>query len=98
MERPQETAPPRMVIVWAPIRPMTFPANPAMIDAKSGARTMIRSICCEIMRRSTLHRIQRFDVDALSLAEQHHQDRKADRRLGSRHGQDEEHEHLSVRV
>jgi len=45
-----------------------------------------------------LQRIEIFDVDTAALSEQHHQYRKADRRLGRRNRQNEEHEYLAADV
>jgi D-arabinose 5-phosphate isomerase GutQ len=44
---------------------------------------------------SSLQRVQVFDVDRAQVAEQHHQDRQADRRLRGGDRQDEEDEHLA---
>src|SRR3974390_569898 len=46
----------------------------------------------------TLHRIDFAHIDRRAVAEQHDEDRQADRRLGGRHCQDEEHEHLAGHV
>ena len=70
--------------------------QPATIAASSGASTIGEQRFWST--RSALHRVEVFDVDAAPLAEQHDQDREADRRLGRRDGQDEEHEHLPGEV
>src|SRR6056297_905095 len=43
----------------------------------------------------TFHRIQIGHIDGLAIAEQHHQDRQADGRLGGCHRENEEHEYLA---
>src|SRR5687767_12263231 len=96
LDSTKETNTEPLVIQCVAARPMRRPARPATIAATSGPRTMATS-----MRGSTAsasHRVQFFDVDAAPLAEQHHQDRKADRRFGRSHGENEEHEHLAVDV
>src|ERR1700754_3482307 len=105
-ERPNESATPAMVTQCAPTRPIARPASPARMDASSGARTMVSSVDCESMKCAVVrswvcvewrsgalafHLIQLFDVDAAAFAEQHHQDRKSDGRLGRRHRHDEDH-------
>src|SRR5215472_15221567 len=54
---------------------------------------MMRKTLCRSM--SALHAVEIFDVDAGAVAEQHHQDGEPDGRLGRRHREDEEHEHLA---
>ena len=44
--------------------------------------------------RQPLQAAEVLDVDRADVAEQQHQDREADRRLGGGDGEDEEHEHL----
>src|SRR5262245_58509438 len=47
---------------------------------------------------SALQPVELFDVDALRVAEQHDEDREADRGLGGGDRENEEHEHLAERV
>src|SRR6185295_12898301 len=96
----QEMATPAMVTPAATLRGIALQNTPAMKAATSGASGMASSrlgfsVCGT---RSALQSAQVFDVDAATLAEQHHQDREADGRFSGRHGQHEEHEDLSVDV
>src|SRR5579864_1735614 len=78
---------------------MSRPPRPATIAAMSGSRGIASSRLGFMgLAPSALEGIQVFDVDAAPLAEQHHQDRQPDRRLGRRHGENEEHEYLTVDV
>lgn len=52
----------------------------------------------QVTADSTLEGVEIFRIDAGLVAEQKHQDRQTDGRLGRCHCQDEEHEHLSVHV
>jgi hypothetical protein len=70
-----------------------------MMAPSSGASAIVSSSgrqcpCARAQPFSRL-RVEFGDVDRAPVAEQHHQDRQADRGLGRGHGQDEEHEHLA---
>src|SRR5256885_16706048 len=52
----------------------------------------------QVTADSTLEGVEIFRIDAGLVAEQKHQDRQTDGRLGGCHCQDEEHEHLAVHV
>src|SRR5579872_1917497 len=96
-DRAQETATPAIVTVWAPARPITRPKSPAMRAPSKGSPAMAIRMS-GFMRASAPQLVQIFDIDAAALAKQHHENRQPDSRLGRRHGQHEEHEHLSVDV
>src|SRR3974390_114873 len=89
-------ATPRMVTLCAPTLPMVLPNRPAMMQATSGASTMVRYM--EGMFILALERIDVFDVDAAAFAEQHHQYCQTDRRLGGRNGQNEENKDLTADI
>src|SRR3974390_1565100 len=89
-------ATPRMVMLCAPTLPMVLPNRPAMMQASSGASTMVRYM--EGMFILALERIDVFDVDAAAFAEQHYQYGQADRRLGGRNRQNEENENLAADI
>src|SRR5580700_5504419 len=94
IERTQETATAMIVTVWAPARPITLPKSPARMAPSNGSRGMASSRFGFIAGLS-FERAQVFDIDAAPLTEQDHQDRQADRGLGRRDGEHEEHEHLA---
>src|ERR1043165_6231491 len=96
IESTQDTATPAMVTPAAAARPMTRPNRPAMIAASSGSSGMASSRFGFRVTGSSLQRTDFGHVDALPVPEQHHQDGQTDGRLGRRHGQHEEHEHLAV--
>src|SRR3954453_4910222 len=93
----QEIATLRIVTVWAPTRPMTRPSSPASSEPISGSNG-IRTSSVRFMLASASQRIHIFDIDAATLAEQHHENGQSDRRFGGGHGQHEKHEHLAVDV
>src|SRR3954464_6518932 len=99
-DSPQEIATPAMVSVCAIQRGSTLQKMPATIAATSGSSGMASSRFESRVSftRSALQGAQVFDIDAASLAEQHHQDGETDGGLGRRHGQHEEHEDLPVDV
>src|SRR5437660_7017066 len=85
----------KIVTLCAPWRVIQRPPRPATMAPRSGAKAAMTASCFILaFALSSFQRIQVFDVDAADVAEQHHQDRKADRRLRRRHREDEEHEHL----
>src|SRR5688572_1616476 len=51
-----------------------------------------------ILWRLPFQGVQVFDINGVEVPEKHHQDRQADRRLGRRHREDEEYEHLAGEV
>src|SRR3954469_3404334 len=88
---------PRMVTVCAPRRPTCLPKMPATMAPTSGASGTASSMfweSCADMVCSALQGVELVDIDRRAIAEQDHQDRETDGRLGGRDGQDEEHEHL----
>src|SRR3569832_3027519 len=96
-DKAQEMATLRIVTVWAPTRPMTRPNNPARIAPISGAKG-INTSSVRFMLASASQRIHIFNVDAATLAEQHHENGQPDRRFGGCHRQHEKHEHLAMDV
>src|SRR5580692_9265903 len=97
IDRPQEIATPMIVTVWAPARPITLPNRPARMAPSKGSRGMASSRF-EFIVGLPFERAQVFDIDAAPLTEQDHQDRQANRGLGRRDGEHEEHEHLAVDI
>src|SRR5438552_4003714 len=98
-ETMKEISTPRIVTVCAPRRPMVLPKKPAMIEPASGASGTHSSVDGEsvadmIVLLLTLELVELVDVDRRAVAEQHDQDREADRRLGSGDREDEEDEDL----
>src|SRR5262245_31377696 len=97
-----ETSTPRIVTLCAPRRPIVLPNRPATtapVSGATGAATRrLGESSAAAMRASTLQGVELVDVDRGAIAEQHHQDRQPDRRLGCSDGQDEEHEHLPGHV
>src|SRR3546814_11760681 len=93
-----------MVIQCEPARPTWRPNRPARIAPASGASTIASSTVFEIANSmpgiipSALQGIDFGHVDRAPVAEQRDQDREADRRLGRRPGEDEEHEPLPGRL
>src|ERR1700704_2863534 len=93
-EQTNETSTARIVTRCAPARPITRPKRPATIAPNSGASGMIRyRVFIPVVL--PFEGIQVFDVDRIQVPEKNDQDGETDRRLGRRHRQDEEHEHLS---
>src|SRR6185369_2955476 len=93
---------PRIATLCAPRRPTVLPNRPAMIAPTSGASATHSSVDWEMLEAasdmSALERVELVDVDRRAVAEQHHEDRQADRRLGRGDGEDEEDEHLACHV
>eukprot|EP01137_Pigoraptor_chileana_P037448 Opistho-2@34535 len=92
---------PRMVMLWAPRRPICLPKKPAAAAPTRGASGTASSMFWESVADilpSALQRVELIDIDGGAVAEQHDQDGQADRRLGCRHGQDEEHEDLACHI
>src|SRR5258705_12247619 len=92
-----EIATPTQVIQCAPRRPMVLPNRPAATAPTSGASgTMVSSVGFRLPAiASALQRVELVDIDRRAIAEQHDQDRQADRRFGGRDRENEEHEHLA---
>src|SRR5215469_5941013 len=86
-------------MVCAPARPMRRPPRPATTDASSGS-SGIRSSTVGLSgcTSSALQRVDVLDLDGAALAEQHHENREADRGLGRGNRENEEHEYLPVQV
>src|SRR5206468_9167334 len=101
-DRMNEISTPRIVTMCEPRRPTVLPNRPAMMDPASGASGTHSSVDWDSVdasaMSSALERVELVDVDRRAVAEQHHQDREADRRLGRGHSQDEEHENLPGHV
>src|SRR5581483_4396657 len=84
-----------MVTLCAARRLTQRPPRPATIAPRSGAKAMMTASSFSESRISSLERVEVLDVDGIEVAEKHHQDREADRRLGRRHREDEKYEHLA---
>src|SRR6185436_419995 len=101
-ETMNEISTPRIVTMCAPRRPTVLPNRPAMTAPASGASGTHSSVDWESVDASAMssafERVELVDVDRRAVAEQHDQDREADRRLGGGDGQDEEDEHLACHV
>src|SRR5690606_11879317 len=82
------------VTACAPRSPSTRPNSPARIAPTSGRKTIRTSIAAA----STLHHVDVFDRDRAAVAEKHHEDGQADRRLRGGDGQDEHGEDLADQV
>src|SRR5450631_4442563 len=92
-ERNAQT-PSGIVVTSSELRaPICRPNRPATRKPSSGRKT-IRSY----MLVSTLQRVDVFNRDRAAIAVVGHQDRQADRRLGRRHREDEQREHLAGQV
>src|SRR5262245_48806609 len=92
----KEIPTPTIVTLCAPARPIARPNRPATMAPASGASGTIRyRSCMRVIAALPLELVQVVHVDRPQVAEQHHQAREPDRRLGRRHGQDEEHEDLA---
>src|SRR3972149_5438378 len=87
------------------IMPVMSPP-PVLVDGRQAMRKTPSPACCGpavrsslVARRSSpqsaLQAVEILDMDGAKIAEQHHQYREPDRRLGGRHRQDEEDEHLA---
>src|SRR5262245_56149733 len=96
MDSRQEMATPAMVMPAAAARPIQRPKRPAMMAATSGRSGMASSRDGFSDTELAFERTDVGHVDAVALPEQHHQDGETDRRLGGRHRQHEEHEHLAI--
>src|SRR6266850_7647302 len=85
----------KIVTLCACWRVIQRPPRPATMAPMSGAKATMTASCFILaFVLSSFQGIQVFDVDTVDVAEQHHQDGEADRRLRGGHRQDEEHEHL----
>src|SRR5690606_30724889 len=84
-----------MVTVCAPARPTWRPNRPATMAPTRGAKAARRYA---VFMSSALQAVERLGIDRIEVAEQQDQDREADRRLGGRDREDEEHEDLAGRV
>src|SRR5690348_699479 len=92
-------ATPRMVTECTTLRGSTRQNRPAIIAAARGSSGMASRRSGErVVTRSSLQCAQVFDVDAATLAEQHHEDGESDGGLRRGDGQHEEHENLPVDV
>src|SRR5947209_3461768 len=95
-----DTSTPRMATLCAPRRPIALPKKPAMTAPASGAigiQSSVEAVSCGAAM-SALELVELVDRDRRAVAEQHDEDREADRRFGGRHGEDEEDEHLALHV
>src|SRR5690606_30756667 len=101
-DRTKATATPRMVTVCAPARPICLPNSPArMAPARGASGTSRYSVCISIISASpllALEAVEIVDVDGRQVTEENHQDGQADRSFCGGDGQNEDHEHLAVKV
>src|SRR5574343_607955 len=105
-EMMKATSTPRMVRVCESLRPIQLPPNWVPKTAASaeptrgasGTASSVLALRVADMFLSALQGIEVLDVDAVLVAEQQHQNGQANGRLGGGHGEDEEHEDLSVHV
>src|ERR1019366_4982665 len=93
-------ATPRIVTRCAPARPTCLPKRPATSEPTSGASGTARRRPGEKVAAmaSAFERIELVDGDRRARAEEHDEDRQADRRLGGGDGEDEEDEDLAAHV
>src|ERR1700744_6428523 len=84
---------PRMVTLCAPVRPIFLPKKPASTAPTSGASGTASSMFAERVADIlllSLQGVELIDGNRRTVAEEHDEDRQANRRLGGPHGQDEE--------
>src|SRR5690625_2211998 len=93
IEKRADITRPVLVTTCAPRSPMARSKKPAMIAPISGRNTMATSSTV-----STLHHVDVFDGDGAPVAEEDHQNRQADRRLGGGHRQHEQGKDLPHKV
>src|SRR5690625_1162147 len=93
IEKSAASTRPPLVTSCAPRSPSARPKKPATIAPSNGKNTMATSSTA-----SALHQVDVFDSDGAPVAEEDHQDRQSDRRLGGRHRQHEEGEDLPHKV
>src|SRR5690349_6597724 len=93
-EARNESSTEKIVTLCAPVRVTQRPPRPAMMAPASGAKAAMTASSFI----SAFQRVEVFDVDGVQVAEEDHQDREADGRLGGSHRQYEKDENLARRV